>query len=284
MAFMDRRGFLRAAAVAAGGAALAGCDSELLNILNKGEEQLWGMNVHPIGGHLFDAQVETLRRLGVRQVRITLGLSSDLAGPYLRAYRAEYLGLLDHFNTGIPDPAAWPGIVRRAVQRAPGLFCYEVLNEPMALTPRAYVEQYLRPAYDVIKGINPAYQVAAAAPTGTANGRTYFYQMSEAGADRWCDYRAAHLYLDNPEVYLKGTDRPFLITETGAEDPAQHVNWWSKSMTHISGVLETDRLYFYALATTPDTGWAVISSRSRGGQVEVLSPLHDYIKDKYGPK
>lgn len=270
--------------MAAGGVALAGCDSELLNLLNKGEEQLWGLNVHPIGGHLFDAQIEALRQLGVRQVRITLGLSTDLAGPYLRAYRAEYIGLLDHFNTGVPDPAAWPGVVRRVVQRSPGLFCYEVLNEPMGLAPRVYVERYLRPAYEVIKGINPNYRVAAAAPTGTSDGRIYFYQMSEAGADRWCDYRAAHLYEDNPEVYLKGTDRPFLITETGAEDPSRHVGWWSKSMAHISGVLETDRLYFYALATTPDTGWALISSRSRGGQIQVLSPLYGYIKDKYGPR
>jgi len=74
----------------------------------------------------------------------------------------------------------------------------------MALQPRAYVEQYLRPAYEVIKGINPAYQVAAAAPTGTSDGRLYFYQMSEAGADRWCDYRAAHLYLDNPRSTSRG--------------------------------------------------------------------------------
>jgi hypothetical protein len=280
---VDRRAFLRAAAVAAGGAALAGCDPELLDILNKGEEQLWGMNVHPIGGPLFDAQVEALRRLGIRQLRITLGLDRDLAGPYLRAFPAEYVGLVDDFNTGMPNPASWPGLVRRAVERAPGLFCYEVLNEPMSLSPRVYVEQYLRPAYEVIKGMNAAWKVAAAAPTGTSDGRLYFYQMSEAGADRWCDYRAAHLYLDNPEVYLKGTDRPFLITETGIEDPARHVSWWSDSMTHIGAVLETDRLYFYALATTPDTDWAIISSRSSGGQVQVLSPLYDYIRLKYGP-
>jgi hypothetical protein len=283
MGAVDRRAFLRAAAVAAGGAALAGCDPELLDILNKGEEQLWGMNVHPIGGPLFDAQVEALRRLGIRQVRITLGLDRDLAGPYLRAFPAEYVGLVDDFNTGMPNPASWPGLVRRAVERAPGLFCYEVLNEPMSLSPRVYVEQYLRPAYEVIKGMNAAWKVAAAAPTGTSDGRLYFYQMSEAGADRWCDYRAAHLYLDNPEVYLKGTDRPFLITETGIEDPARHVSWWSDSMTHIGAVLETERLYFYALATTPDTDWAIISSRSSGGQVQVLSPLYDYIRLKYGP-
>jgi len=281
---MDRRTFLTRAALAAAAAALPGCDSDLLDIFNKGEEQLWGLNVHPIGGALFDAQIETLRRLGVRRVRITLGLNTDLAAPYLRAFRAEYIGLLDHFNAGIPDPAAWPAIVRRAVERAPGLFCYEVLNEPMSLPPGVYVEQYLKPAYQVIKGINPAYQVAAGAPTGTANGRTYFYQMTEAGADRWCDYRAAHLYADNPEVFLKGTNRPFLITETGIEDPARHVDWWSRTMTHISGVLETERLYFYALATTPDTGWAIISSGSRAGNVRVLSPLYDYIRTKYGPK
>jgi hypothetical protein len=284
MGAMDRRAFLRSAAVAAGGAALAGCDPALLDIFNKGEEKLWGMNVHPFGGALFDAQIETLRRLGIQRVRITLGLNSDLAGSYLRAYGAEYIGLLDHFNRGLPDPGAWPGIVHRAVQRAPGLFCYEVLNEPMSLAPRVYVEQYLKPAYEVIKGLNPSYQVAAAAPTGTSDGRTYFYQMSEAGADRWCDYRCAHLYLDNPEVYLKGTNRPFLITETGIEDPSRHVSWWADSMTHISAVLETERLYFYALATTPDTGWSIISSRSRGGQVQVLSPLYDYIRLKYGPQ
>lgn len=280
---MDRRAFLKSAAVAAGGAALGGCDPELLDVFNKGEEQLWGMNVHPVGGTLFGAQVEALRRLGIRRVRITLGLHSDLAGPYLRAFPAEYVGLLDDFNAGVPDPGAWPGLVRRAVERAPGLFCYEVLNEPMSLAPRVYVEQYLRPAYEVIKGINAAWQVAAAAPTGTSDGRLYFYQMSDAGADRWCDQRAVHLYLDNPEVYLKGTDRPFLVTETGIEDPARHVNWWSKSMAHIGAVLETKRLYFYALATTPDTGWALISSRSSGGHVQVLSPLYDYIRLKYGP-
>jgi hypothetical protein len=280
---VDRRRFLKGAALAAAGTALAGCDTDLLNVFNKGEEQLWGMNVHPYGGELGEAQVEALRQLGIRRVRMTLGLHSDLAGPYLRAFGAEYVGLVSDFNDPIPSASSWPSLVRGAVERSPGLFCYEILNEP-TLQPSVYVEQYLRPAYEIIKGINPGYKVAAAAPLGTADGRLDFYQMTDAGADSWCDYRAAHLYNDNPELYLKGTGRSFLVTESGAQDPARHVDWWANEMAHISAVLETDRVYFYALADQPDTGWALISSRSRPGRIGKLSPLYDYIREKYGSK
>ena len=81
----------------------------------------------------------------------------------------------------------------------------------------------------------------------------YIRQAVEGPADyekdmSGIDYRAAHLYNDNPEYYLAGTDRPFLVTETGVQDPARHVDWWTRTMTHISGVLATDRLYLYALA------------------------------------
>ena len=282
MTSVERRAFLKRAALAAAGTALAGCDTDLLNVFNQGEEQLWGMNVHPYGGELGSAQIEALRQLGIRRVRMTLGLHSDLAGSYLRSFDAEYIGLVSDFNDPIPAASAWPSLVRQAVERSPNLFCYEILNEPTAISAAVYVEQYLRPAYEIIKGINSSYRVAAAAPLGTADGRLDFYQMTDAGADSWCDYRAAHLYNDNPELYLKGTSRPFLITEAGVQDPARHVDWWSNSMAHISGVLETDRLYFYALADQPDTGWGIISSRSRPGRIAVLSPLYDYIRDKYG--
>ena len=279
---MDRRTFLRSAAVVAAGGVLSGCDTDLLKLLNQGEEQLWGMNVHPYGGELGEAQIEVLRSLGIRRVRITLGLHSDLAGNYLRRFQAEYIGLVGDYNDPHPSPSLWPGLVRQAVERSPGLFCYEILNEP-TISPGAYVEQYLRPAYEIIKAINPAYRVAAAAPPGTSGGLSYFYQMTEAGADSWCDFRAAHLYSDHPEAFLKGTRRPFLITESGVLDPSRHVDWYARTMTHLSGVLETDRVYFYTLADQPDTGWAIISSQSRPGRIGILSPLHNYIKVKYGP-
>jgi len=279
---MDRRKFLKQASLAAAGTALAGCNSDLLNIFNQGKEKLWGLNVHSFTGAIAGAQIEALQQLGIRRVRIALGLHSDLAGPYLRGYAAEYVGLVHDYNDPVPNPSAWPDLVRRAVERSPGLFSYEILNEPVSLTSSVYVEQYLKPAYQIIKGINPGYQVAAAAPPGTSGGRLDFYAMTSAGADDWCDYRAAHVYQDNPEYYLEGTSRPFLITETGVQDPARHVDWWTNTMTHISGVLSTDRLYLYTLSDSEDSGWALISRNSRPGAIRVLSPLYDYIKSKYG--
>lgn len=279
---MDRRVFLKSAALAAAGATLAGCSSDVLDLFNKGKEQLWGLNVHPFGGTLASAQIAALQELGVRRVRMTLGLHKDLAGSYLRGFDAEYIGLVADFDDPVPSPSAWTDLVRAAVLRSPGLFCYEILNEPVSLTATDYVEKYLKPAYDVIKDINSDYQVAAAAPTGTSNGRLDFYSMTSAGADASCDYRAVHDYTDSPEIYLFGTDRPFLVTETGVQDTARHVDWWARTMTHISGILSTDRLYFYTLADVGDPAWALISQRSSPGNIQVLSPLYDYIKSKYG--
>jgi len=281
---MDRRAFLKAGALGAASAALAGCQ-DITQLFEKGEERLWGMNVHPYAGErIRAAQVAALAQLGIRRVRITLGLRDDLAGPYLRSYPAEYLGILGHYNDPYPDPRSWPELVRRAVARSPGVGWFEVLNEPMDMSARSYVETYLKPAYDVIKGISPALQVVAGAPSGTADGRLYFYQMTEAGADRFCDHRAVHDYTDSPEVYSQGAERPFVVSESGVDDPARHIDWWSTKMAHMSGVLETTRVYWYALAEDPDTGPALISSRSTADRIEVLSPLYDYIRAKYGPK
>jgi hypothetical protein len=279
---MDRRQFLKSAALAGAGTALAGCSTDLLNLLNKGEEQLWGMNVHPFSGDLADAQIEALKNMGIKRVRITLGLHSDLAGPYLSGFNAEYIGLVNDFDDPIPSASAWSDLVRAAVERAPGLYCYEILNEPSDLSPTDYVEKYLKPAYQIIKGINPAYRVAAAAPAGTSGGRLDFYEMTTVGADDWCDFRAAHLYSDNPEYYLKGTRRPFLVTESGVDNRDKHVDWWARTMTHISGVLETDRMHFYSLADRPDNGFGIISSASRPGNIGILSPLYAFIKGRYG--
>lgn len=278
---MDRRAFLRTAALGAAGAALAGCDLRLLDAFNEGEERYWGINVHPYEDPIRSAQLQALRQLAVRRARITLGLHQDLAGPYLRALSLEWIGILGDFYDPVPDAGAWPALVRRAVQRSPGVRFFELLNEPVSLRPSVYVERYLKPGYDAVKSLDPSFQVIAAAPTGTSGGQTWFFQMTEAGADDWCDHRGVHIYSDNPEVYLTATRRPFMITESGVRDPARHVDWWSKTMARMSGVLGTDRLYWYSLCEVPDNGWGLISNHSRQGRLSVVSPLYDYIRSKY---
>ena len=121
--------------------------------------------------------------------------------------------------------------------------------------------------------------VVAAAPAGTSGGRIYFFQMTEAGADDFCDYRAVHLYNNNPEIYLAGTDRPFLVTESGTSNRSAHVSWWADTMPHISKILDTGGLYFYVLLDRPATGFGLISERAGpGGSVQPVSPLYEHIR------
>ena len=280
---MRRRDFLKTAAAAVLGASLPACDSKFLNLFGSGEEKLWGLNVHPYGGSLDRLQLQAIAELKIRKIRITLGLGRDLAGVYLNSYPAEYVGLIGDFELARVNPSSWPGMVREAVDRSAGVSFYEVLNEPelfMGLSPEVYVNSYLRPAYEIIRERRPSIPVIAAAPVGTAGGRTYFYRMTEAGADNYCDFRAAHLYDDNPEVYLAGTDRPFMVTETGKGSRERHLSWWQDTMPHISKVLDTERLYFYVLLDRPDTGYSLIASTPDGsGNVRPESPLYNYIKD-----
>jgi len=279
---ITRRNFIKAAALGALGAALPSCSDKLLNFLGDEREQLWGLNVHPYSGSLINLQLQALEELGIKRVRITLGLGRDLAGPYIGAYPAEYIGLVSDFDRSRFNASNWPGLVRQAVDRAGGVRFFEILNEPdlfLNIRPEVYVQSFLRPAYDIIKERRPEVPVVAAAPVGTSEGRVYFFQMTEAGADSYCDYRAAHLYNNNPEIYLAGTDRPFLVTECGSSNRGSHVSWWSDNMPHISKILATDHLYFYVLLDRPETGFSLISEHAGpGGSVQPVSPLYEHIK------
>jgi hypothetical protein len=103
--------------------------------------------------------------------------------------------------------------------------------------------------------------------------------MSDAGADSYCDYRAVHLYNNNPEIYLTGTDRPFMVTESGTSNRDGHLSWWKDTMPHISKILDTSRLYFYVLLDRPDTGYSLISERpGADGAPRPVSPVYDHIR------
>lgn len=279
---MNRRDFLKLTAATAMGVALPSCNNKWFNLVGSGEEKLWGLNVHPYGGSLDALQIQALHELGVRRIRITLGLGRDLASPYLNAYPAEYLGLISDFNLGVPNAAAWPGQVREAVNRSPGVGVYQVLNEPdvfHGIRPEVYVNDFLRPAWEIIKEIRPSVPVVSAAPANTSGGRIYFFQMTEAGADSYCDFRAVHMYSSNPEIFLAGTDKPFIVTESGTRNRANHLSWWQNDMAHISKVLDTELLYWYVLLDRPDDGLSLISERpGPGGAVQPVSDLYNYIR------
>ena len=280
---MKRREFLKLAAAGTLGAALPGCDSKWFNLLGEGEEKFWGLNVHPYGGQTDQMQIRALQELGITKIRITLGLGRDLAGPYLNSYPAEYLGLISDFNLGRPSAAAWPGQVREAVSRSGSVTYFQVLNEPdvfHGISPEVYVKDFLRPAYEIIREMRPDIPVVSAAPANTSGGRIYFFQMTDAGADDYCDFRAVHMYSSNPEVFLAGTDRPFMVTETGTRNRTRHVSWWQDDMPNISKVLDTDKLYLYVLLDRPDDGLSLIASTPDGsGNPRPISPLYDYIRN-----
>jgi hypothetical protein len=279
---MRRRDFLKLAAAGALGAALPACDNKWLNLIGEGDEKFWGLNVHPYGGQTDQMQIQALRELGITKIRITLGLGRDLAGVYLRSYPAEYLGLISDFNLGRPSAAAWPSQVREAVGRSGGVTYLQVLNEPDVfhdIGPEVYVNDFLRPAYEIIREMRPDIPIVSAAPANTSGGRVYFFQMTEAGADKYCDYRAVHMYSSNPEVFLAGTDRPFIVTETGTRNRANHVSWWKDDMSNISKAFDTDKLYLYVLLDRPDDGLSLIASTpDRSGKPRPISPLYDYIR------
>jgi hypothetical protein len=282
---MKRRDFIRVAGGGALGLLLPGCSENLLSLFDHGSESLWGFNVHTYSGSKQTLQLAALRDLGVSKIRITLGLSSDLAGGYINSYAASYLGLLNDYNLSGVTAASWPSLVRQVMNRGYSLSAIEILNEPdlfLQLSAATYVQSYLKPAWEIIKSIAPSLPVVAAAPRGTQDGVIYFFQMTDAGADSFCDYRGVHLYSDTPEQYRYGSDKPFMITETGTSTPSQHKSWWRDSMTHISGVLDTSELYWYALMNSPVDGYSLIADTADAqGNPVPRSDLYQYLKDTY---
>jgi hypothetical protein len=281
---MKRRDFLKLAAAGATGLALPSCNSKWFNLFGDGDEEFWGLNVHPYSGSLYTLQLAALRELNIQKIRITLGLGRDLAGPYLSGYQAEYLGIISDFDNWRVNVSTWSANVRDAVNRSAGISYYQVLNEPGLfhnISASEYVNSYLRPAYNIIRELRPGVPVVAAAAPSTSAGLFYFLQMSEAGADSYCDYRAVHAYGGGgPELYLSGTDRPFIVTETGTGNRSRHLSWWTDEMSSISRILDTDRLYFYVLLDQPDGGKSLISGTPDAqGNPQPVSTLYNYIKD-----
>jgi hypothetical protein len=213
------------------------------------------MNVHPLGGDFAGLQRAALRTLATPWIRLTLGLVTETTKS--RAYvgaAPNVLGLVSDFHLRTVEPAAWPDMVEATLRRYPEVRAAELLNEPeqfYGLTPTRYVQEFLRPGFERIRERFPGVAVVAAAPIGNRRkGLDYFRRMTDAGADRFCDYRAAHVYFDDERVlaaFAQATGRPIMVTETGIAVPSQHVRWYTEAIPLIRDVLKAELVFWYVL-------------------------------------
>jgi hypothetical protein len=218
------------------------------------------MNVHPLGDGLGDLQRAALRTLAPPWIRVTLGLVTKTAAT--RAYvgiTPQMLGLVSDFHLRSLDAASWPDLVEATLRRYPEVRRAEILNEPeqfYGLSPTRYVQDFLRPGFERIRERLPGVQVVAAAPIGNRRkGLDYFRRMSDAGADRFCDYRAVHVYFEDERVLSalrRATGRPILVTETGTGVPRQHVRWYTHVVPRIRAALEAELVFWYVLLESAD--------------------------------
>src|SRR5262245_30985050 len=213
------------------------------------------MNVHPLGGRLTGLQRDALRRLHTPWIRVTLGLVTETTAtrPYVDA-APHLLALVSDFHQRTVDPRSWPDIVEATLRRYPETRRAELLNEPAefyGLAPAVYVRDFLRPGFERIRERFPDVTVVAAAPIGNRRkGLDYFRRMTEAGADRFCDYRGVHVYFEDERTLSAirdSTERPILVTETGIGTPSQHVRWATEVIPRIREVLEAELVFWYVL-------------------------------------
>jgi hypothetical protein len=213
------------------------------------------MNLHPLGDRFTGLQRAALRTLATPWIRLTLGLVTQTTAT--RAYvgaAPHLLGLVSDFHLRTVEPATWPGLVEAVLRRYPEVRAAELLNEPeqfFGLSPTRYVQEFLRPGFERIRERFPDVAVLAAAPIGNRRkGLDYFRRMTDAGADRFCDYRAVHVYFDDESVlaaFARATARSIVVTETGIAVPGQHVRWYTEVIPLIREVLGARLVFWYVL-------------------------------------
>ncbi len=226
-------------------------------------------NVQPLGGAGETLQRQALRRLAPPWIRVTIGPRTDAqARAYMRT-APNVLGLLAGFDPATLDAGTWPDLVEATLLRYPEVRLAELLNEPEhsnGLSAQRYVQDFLRPGYEVIRERLPGVSVVAAAPVGT---RTVvadrFRRLTDAGADAFCDFRAVHVYFDDPRILgtiAGASGRPILVTETGTSVAGQHVRWYTEVVPRIRSALASQILFWYVLLESGDAypGFSIIAA------------------------
>jgi hypothetical protein len=212
------------------------------------------MNVHPLGGSVGALQRQALRQLGSSWIRVTLGLTAgtDAARAYTQA-APNVLGVVADTRFDTLDAATWPDRLEAVLRRFPEVRRAQLLNEPdvfNGLSPARYVREFLRPGFERIRERLPGVEVVAAPPVGDPRRTDRFRQMTDAGADEVCDFRAVNAYFTDDRALgqIRGaTARPILVTETGSKDPGQHVRWLTDAVPRIRTALGAEQVYWYVL-------------------------------------
>jgi hypothetical protein len=157
-------------------------------------------------------------------------------------------------------------LLESTLSASPGVQAVELLNEPLGsrvqLSAESYVQDFLRPGFELVRTRFPGMAVVAAAPLGTLHPDRY-QQLTDAGADEFCDFRAVHVYFDDEaalSVIRGSTRRPVLVTETGTGIPSQQVRWYSQVVPTLRSVLSAQLVFWYVLLDF--TGYSVIASTS----------------------
>ncbi len=272
---IDRRGAL--AVLGAAIVAVTGCGkSSSLTGPGGISDPALGFNVQPLGGGALALQLQAIDRLRLHWIRITLGLTSPtIARSYVGA-APDVLGLVGDLAPGPIDARAWPSLLEATLRRYPDIQAAELLNEPEStngLTATQYVQDFLRPGFELIRDRFPGIAVVAAAPVGDPRKTPdRLRQQTDAGADEFCDFRAVHAYFSEEGALAAtagATGRPILVTETGTRDAGQQVRWFTDVVPRIRLMLGAHLVFWYDLLESANAfpGFSVISNvPGPGGQ------------------
>jgi hypothetical protein len=265
---LTRRSVLKLGVAAGCSLAFGGCISSSSGPSGPEIEELRGFNVHPYPGPLMPVQMRAINDMRINWVRMTLGILTDSAGPYVNALRANILGLIADFNLGPINKNDWPAMVETVIRRYPSIQYFQILNEPKGFNDMSYTEyvlEYLKPAHKLIRAKFPYVKIVCAAPGGQPGGINDFRTMSAAGADEYCDFRAVHIYYEQGLVspwsaYRTATQKPMMITETGEGHHEHQLNWWQTKIPEMKRLLKTEFVFYYVLLDQPVyTGYEIIT-------------------------
>lgn len=240
-----------------------------------GRRDALSFNVHPLGGAALGLQGNAIAALAPPWIRVTLGLVSgtDEARPY-SALGPSLHGLVADFRLGPIDPAEWLPLLEGTMRRNPAARRVELLREPErvnGLGAEQYVQEFLRPGYQRIRDRFPGVQVVAAAPGGDRRSAPQrFQRLTDAGADEFCDYRAAHVFFEDAGAWSAiraATRRPILVTETGVDTPGRHVSWYTDIIPAMKSVLGAEQVFWYVLLESPSLASGPVSYRFAGTSV-----------------